>query len=232
MSFRYPIALDLRGRRCVVLGGDARAEQRVESLLDGEADVVVVAPEFSEGLERLGASGRVELIRRDYAPGDLAGALVALAVTEDPKVRAAAFSEAEERRVLLNSLDDVAHCHFAVPAVVRRGDLTVAISTAGKAPALAKRLRQDLSELLGEELGTLVEVLTEVRAEALRERRVDFDTWARRWEVALGEGLVELVVAGRLEEAKAALRAVLDGAGCPPEEERGAGSLLGARRRS
>ncbi|MGH9023703.1 MAG: precorrin-2 dehydrogenase/sirohydrochlorin ferrochelatase family protein [Acidimicrobiia bacterium] len=229
MAFRYPIALDLVGRRCVVLGGDAKAEQRVEALLDGEADVVVVAAEFSEGLERLGAGGRVELVRRDYAPGDLAGAVLGLAVTEDPELRAAAFSEAERSGVLLNALDDPSHCHFAVPAILRRGDLTVAISTAGKAPALAKRLRQDLGELLGEELGALVEALSDVRTAAMAERRVDFDTWARRWQVALGEGLADLVVEGRMEEAKATVRAALDGA---PASSEGGRPLLGPDRRA
>jgi uroporphyrin-III C-methyltransferase/precorrin-2 dehydrogenase/sirohydrochlorin ferrochelatase len=211
VSFRYPVTLDLDGRRCVVIGGGTVAAHKARGLLEAGAVVAVVAERPAEDLEQLAGDARVELSRRRYVYGDLEGAFLAVAATDDPTVNAEVFKEADERGVLLNAVDDAEHCHFAVPSVLRRGDLTVAISTAGKAPALSKRLRAELSERLGPELATVVDVLGEVRAEALTARTVDFDTWAERWQGALEHDVVDLVRQGRLPEAKDLVRRSLDG---------------------
>lgn len=215
-SFRYPIALDVEGRRCVVVGGGQVAEHKCRSLLDAGAAVAVVSEHASAGLEELARDGRVELTRRAYAHGDLEGAFLAIAATDDRAVNAQVFAEAEERGVLLNAADDIEHCNFAVPSVVRRGDLTVAISTAGKAPALAKRLRARLEGELEPELATVVDLLGEVRTEALAAREVDFETWSRRWAGALDNDVLALVRQDRAEEAKELVRRALDGLGEPP----------------
>ncbi|HSH59918.1 MAG TPA: uroporphyrinogen-III C-methyltransferase [Acidimicrobiales bacterium] len=152
MAFGYPLTLDIRGRRCVVIGGGPVAEHKCRGLLDAGGVVVVVTEKATQGLEDLRAHGLVELVRRPYAYGDLDGALLAVAATDDPSVHAEVFKEGDERGVLVNTVDDVSHSHFAVPSVVRRDDVTVAISTGGKAPALAKRLRSVLDPQLGVEL--------------------------------------------------------------------------------
>ncbi|MGH8975896.1 MAG: precorrin-2 dehydrogenase/sirohydrochlorin ferrochelatase family protein [Acidimicrobiia bacterium] len=193
MAFGYPVALELAGRRCVVVGTGPVAEEKVKGLLDAGASVAVIAPAA-------------------YRRGDLAGAFLVIAASGDPGVNRAVFAEAEDERVLCNAVDDVDHCHFAAPSVLRRGDLVVAISTGGRSPALAKRLRADLAERLGPELGVLTEVLGDLRAELMVSRhRVDFATWAHRWESALDNDLAGLVRAGRLDEVRDVVRRTVAG---------------------
>ena len=186
------------------------AEHKVRSLLDARADVVVVAETCTSGLEALHAAGSLSLVPRDYVEGDLAGAFLAIAATDRSAVNAAVYEEGERAHVLVNSVDDVDHCHFAVPSVVRRGDLTLTIATGGKAPALAKKLRRELSRQFGPEYGEVVELVGEVRRQAQPQRgQVDFETWAARWERGLDDEVVALVKDGRIEAARARLLSAL-----------------------
>lgn len=179
------------------------AEHKVRGLLEAGAAVVVVSEEVTEGVDDLTRSGAVELVRRAYAEGDLAGAVLAIAATDDAAVNAAVFAEGERARVLVNSVDDVEHCHFAVPAVLRRGDLTLTIATGGQAPALAKMLRRRLEAEVGPEYGDVVALVGEVRRSTKAERgRLSFDAWAQRWEQALDEEVVDLVRQGRTDDAR------------------------------
>jgi precorrin-2 dehydrogenase / sirohydrochlorin ferrochelatase len=204
MPFRYPVALELSGRRCVVTGGGREAEAKARALLEADADVVVIAPRMSDGLADLVRRGEITHIARRYRRGDLAGAFLVIAADSDRAVRAQVFAEAEAERVLCNAVDDVEHCHFAVPSVVRRGELLLAISTGGRAPALAKRLRRRLTAQFGWQWEALVDVLGDVRAEMLPTRTVDFATWAGRWNDVLDreEELLALLEEGRIEEVR------------------------------
>lgn len=212
MPFRYPVALELSGRRCVVTGGGREAEAKARALLEADADVVVIAPRVSDGFSDLVRRGEIVHIPRRYRRGDLAGAFLVIAADSDRAVRAEVFAEAEAERVLCNAVDDVEHCHFAVPSVVRRGELLLAISTGGRAPAVAKRLRHRLTEQFGWQWGALVEVLGDVRAEMLPGRTVDFRTWAARWSGVLDreEELLELLEDGRIDEVRARVYAALN----------------------
>lgn len=188
------------------------AEHKARSLLEAGAEVVVVAETATPGVEELAAGGLVSVVRRAYVAGDLEGAFLAIAATDDPAVNAGVYEEGERVRVLVNSVDDVEHCHFAVPSVVRRGELTLSIATGGKAPALAKMLRRTLSEQFGPEYAEVVELIGDVRREAQAQRRqVDFDTWVARWEQGLDSDILGLVRAGRSVEARARLLAALAG---------------------
>jgi precorrin-2 dehydrogenase len=217
MPFRYPVALELSGRRCVVTGGGPEAERKCRALLEAEAVVVVIAPVITPGLGDLVRRGEVTHIARNYGPGDLTGAFLAFATTADRAARAAVFAEAEAERVLCNAVDDVEHCHFAVPSIVRRGELLLAVSTGGRAPALAKRLRRRLTAEFGWEWAALVDVLGAVRAETLPHRTVDFPTWAARWRGVLEreDELLALLAEGRVDEARHRVRAAVTGATCP-----------------
>ncbi len=195
-----------------MVGGGVVAEHKVRSLVEAGGKVVVVAEAVSPGLEKLAREEAVSVVRRDYVAGDLEGAFVAIAATDDPAVNAAVYEEGERGRVLVNSVDDVEHCHFAVPSVVRRGELTVTIATGGKAPALAKKLRRALEDEFGPEYAEVVELVGQVRREAQSVRgQVDFDTWAARWEEALDDEVVDLVRAGRTDKARVRLLATLAG---------------------
>ncbi|HVW31315.1 MAG TPA: bifunctional precorrin-2 dehydrogenase/sirohydrochlorin ferrochelatase [Acidimicrobiia bacterium] len=211
MPFRFPVALELSGRRCVVIGGGPEAERKCRALLDADADVVVIAPVITPGLGDLTRRGEVGHVARRYEPGDLAGAFLAFTTDADRAAPAAVFAEAQRERVLCNAADDVEHCHFAVPSIVRRGELLLAISTGGRAPALAKRLRHRLSAELGWEWAALVDLLGEVRAETLPARTVDFPTWAARWRRVLDreDELLGLLAEGRIAEARDRVRAAV-----------------------
>jgi precorrin-2 dehydrogenase / sirohydrochlorin ferrochelatase len=211
MPFRYPVALELSGRRCVVTGGGREAEGKARALLEAEADVVVIAPRVSDGFGELVRRGEITHVPRRFQRGDLAGAFLVIAADSDRAVRAAVFAEAEAERVLCNAVDDVEHCHFAVPSIVRRGDLLLAISTGGRVPALAKRLRRRLTEQFGWQWEALVDVLGEVRAETHPARSSDFATWAAGWQGVLDEedDLLRLLEEGRIEEVRARVYAAL-----------------------
>ena len=213
MAFGYPVMLEVRGRRCVVIGGGSVGEGKARGLLSAGAKVTVVDPDPTPALEDLEELGAVTLVRRPYRPGDLKGAFVAVAATEDPSINARVFEEAEAERVLLNAVDDSQHCHFAVPSVIRRGDFLLSVSTGGKAPALAKNLRRKLSAEFGEEYATLVDLLADAREAALAVRDVDFDEWARRWAAALDNDLLSMIRNGRHQEVKDLVSSELNGQG-------------------
>ena len=227
MPFAYPIALELTGRRCVVVGGGAVGERKARGLLAAGGRVLVITETATAGLEQLEAAGQVELVRRSYVPGDLAGAFLAVAATEDRATNAQVFAESESAGVLLNAVDDPEHSHFAVPAIVRRGDLLLTVSTGGRAPALASRVRRRLEQHFGPEWGQVVALLGEAREDARAGQAFDLDAWAERWGLALDQDLLGLVRRGRIAEAKELVRACLS-EGRPPAPPAGRVALVGA----
>jgi uroporphyrin-III C-methyltransferase/precorrin-2 dehydrogenase/sirohydrochlorin ferrochelatase len=203
MPFAYPIMLELAGRRVVVIGADAVRESKVEGLLAGGADeVVVVAVGPAARLGELSTLDGVQVRRRDWQPGDLDGAFLCVASSRDPSDRAAIAREARARHVLVNMMDDVAHCDWAAPGVVHRGDLALAVGTGGASPALAKQLRARLASVFGPEWAEVVRVLREVR-EATLPLLPDFGERARRWSEALDlDESAAMVRAGRAEDLR------------------------------
>jgi precorrin-2 dehydrogenase / sirohydrochlorin ferrochelatase len=205
VAFGYPVSLELEGRLAAVIGDEAVAHGKVAALLGAGARVRVVAREPATTLSRLQADPRAEVRRRGWLPEDLDGAFVCVATDQDPSQRAAIRREARARGVLVNMVDDIPNCDFAIPAVVRRGDLAMAISTGGRSPALARRLRERLSEEFGPEWSDVLDVLGDVRMRTLPELP-DIEERARRWHDALDlDELVEQVRAGRTDEATARL---------------------------
>ena len=208
MAFGYPVFLELSDRLAVVIGEDAVRAGKAEALLDAGARVSVVATGPSRRLEQLAGRG-ASVERRGYLPGDLAAAFLCVAASSDPDVRSAIASEARARGVLVNVMDDVPNCDFAAPAVVRRGDLTLAIGTGGRSPALARRLREELSERYGPEWTEAVRVIGDVRADTFS-ALPDLEDRARRWASALDiDELLRLVREGRSAEAAGRLTARL-----------------------
>jgi precorrin-2 dehydrogenase/sirohydrochlorin ferrochelatase len=172
----FPIFLKLTSRPCVVVGAGHLAESKIASLLAAEARVTVIAPETNEAISEQAATGEITLLRRPYQQGDLAGAFLVVAATNVPVVNRAVFAEATATGVLCNAVDDPPFCDFYFPSVVRRGDLQVAISTAGNSPALAQHLRKELNEQLPLDLGNWLADLGNLRrevvaAEPLNEQR-------------------------------------------------------------
>ena len=150
MAFGYPVLLELTGRRAVVVGEFAVEAGKVEGLLVAGAEVTVIAKGPEAALSRLSTDPRVTVHRRGYGgPADLAGAVLCVASAAEPGARDAIAADARAAGVLVNVMDDVPNCDFAAPAIVRRGDLVVAVGTGGRAPALASRVRAELGERFG-----------------------------------------------------------------------------------
>jgi siroheme synthase-like protein len=207
MAFGYPMLLELGGRRAVVVGELAVEAGKVEGLLLAGAEVTVVAKGPEAALARLEADPGVTVHRRGYGgPGDLAGAVVCVAHAAEAGVRDAIAADARAAGVLVNVMDDVPNCDFAAPAIVRRGDLVVAIGTGGRAPALASRLRAELGERFGPEWAELVDLVGRVRSATLP-HLPDFQDRSRRWRAALDlDELEQLVRAGQGDLAATRLR--------------------------
>jgi uroporphyrin-III C-methyltransferase / precorrin-2 dehydrogenase / sirohydrochlorin ferrochelatase len=197
----YPAFLRLRGRPCVVVGGGAVAEEKVLGLLDAGACVTVVSPELSRRLEDLTEQGAIALRRRPYRAGDLAGALLAIAATDDGAVNGAVWTEAEQRGILLNAVDDLPHCSFIAPSIHRQGDVTVAVSTAGKSPALAVRLRERVARAIGPEYATLADMLGRLRPE-MQARVPDARARTRLWYDIVDSDVLEFIRRGDVAGAE------------------------------
>lgn len=158
-----PIFVKLRNRMVLVVGGGAIAEGKIEGLLAAEARVRVVAPQVTPAIAKWIAQGRVEWQAKAFAPADLDGTFLVIAATSAPGVNAAVFSEADARGILCNAVDDIEHCHFYYGSVVQRGDLQIAVSTNGKSPALAQRIRLQLEKQFGPEYELWLEWLGAAR---------------------------------------------------------------------
>jgi precorrin-2 dehydrogenase / sirohydrochlorin ferrochelatase len=171
----YPLFLNLQGRTCVVIGGNEMAEGKVRDLLDAEAKIRLIAPDITPQIAEWSRSGRLHWQSRPYLRGDLEDAFLVVSIA-DAETNAQVFEEAETRHILCNAVDDVPHCSSYASAVVRRGPLQIAISTAGKSPALAQRLRKELEERFGEEYGPWVQQLGELRAQLFRDEGIDAET--------------------------------------------------------
>jgi precorrin-2 dehydrogenase/sirohydrochlorin ferrochelatase len=162
---KYPIFLELGGRRVVVIGGGAVALRKAQVLLDARARLIVVAEEASDVLTALCAQHGAELIRSKYAKQYIAGAVLVVAATNDGKVNEQVYRDCQALEILCNVVDDPEHCDFFVPAVVKRGDLQIAIGTEGNCPAYAGHLRQKLETMFTEEHGRFLAELERVRKE-------------------------------------------------------------------
>jgi len=199
----YPVSLVLHGRRCLVVGGGAVAARKADGLVSAGADVHVVARRV--GAEVRGLPG-VTWEERDFDPADVTGFLLAFAATGDPAVNAAVSAAGEAAGIWVNAADDPAHCSFTLPAVARRGPLTVAVSTGGHSPALAGWLARLLADQLGPEHEVLARLLSEERDAIRRSGR---STEGLNWQAALDSDMLDLIRAGQVQQAKERLQACL-----------------------
>ncbi len=226
--FYYPAFLDLRWRRCVVVGGGEMAAAKARELCSAGARVAVIAERPGEALAAMARAGEVRLRRRTYRDGDLAGAFLAIAAGDDPAEREAVWAEAERRGLPLNSVDDPPHCSFIAGAVVRRGALAVAISTAGCAPALAVRIRQWLESQLGAEHARFLDLAEAVRA-ALAASQPDSQLRRELWYALVDSDALALLRRGDENGARRRFAEILGVE--PPELQPDASPQLAAHAR-
>lgn len=191
----YPVYLQLQSQPCIVIGGGKIAEDKVDGLLAAGAQVTVISPDLTPRLSQRVRQRKVAHIQRTYRRGDLIGAFVVISATDRREINQDVWEEATANGQLINVVDDTPHCNFIAPAVLRNGDLTIAISTGGKAPALAVRLKERLQEQLGPEYARFLDLAGELRAQ-LAEHIPDFETRKTLWYELVDSDVLELLARG------------------------------------
>jgi precorrin-2 dehydrogenase/sirohydrochlorin ferrochelatase len=201
MTTGYPAILMLDGRLGVVIGGGAVGERKVRTLLEAGARVKVITPEATPRLKKLAGDDTIELIERPYQRGDLKGAAVVIASTDERAVNQAIYEEALDEGVPVNVVDDPPHCTFIAPSIVRRGDLMIAISTGGTNPAMAVRIRERLEKEFGPEYEAYFDLIKRLKADvdqaSTQQERAD------AWYRVADSNVLDLVRAGKIDKAYA-----------------------------
>jgi siroheme synthase-like protein len=204
MAWFYPIYLDLRNKPCVVIGGDSEGLRKTRGLLDAEAYVTLVAEEAVNGLAELAKGSRITWHRRGYREGDLKDIFLAIATPEVRSQFEDIYQEGLAEGVLLNCMDDPPRCIWIAPSIIRRGDVTIPMSTGGRSPAYARWLRANLEQVLPDEFIALGELMIELREEFRQNGNhvADFE----RWQIAPDHEVMRLLRNGKRQEAKNAFR--------------------------
>jgi siroheme synthase-like protein len=200
--------LNLSGWDCLVLGGGVLAESKVSGLLDAGARVTVVSPELTPVLAQLASEGRIRWLARSAKPADLSGFRLAISALEDRSSNSALAAEAERLGVLFNAVDDPANCRFLLPSVHRQGDLIIAVSTSGRCPALAVRIREQCARLFATPFAQFLELAGSLRAR-LAQRVPDFERRRRLWYELVDSPALEHFRRGEPELARAAVEDIL-----------------------
>jgi len=198
----YPLYLEMNRRRCLVVGGGAVAERKIASLLEAGAKVTVISPDVTEAVARWSKNNSIQFLARRYQRGDVKGHELVFVATNDGSVNAQVHQDGKNQGVWVNAADDPEHGDFILPSVLRRGDLTVAISSGGNSPALARTIREELEIYFTQEYEQLAQLAAQARDE-LRKRSitVSFETWRR----ALSGEVRQLLRRGDLARARSHL---------------------------
>jgi precorrin-2 dehydrogenase/sirohydrochlorin ferrochelatase len=197
----YPIMLDVRGREAIVIGGDALAAEKAAALFRSGARVTAISPAFGAELQEQAARQEVTLLSKAYKPGDLARAFVVIAATNDPQLIEQIWQETQERGQLVNIVDVPARCNFILPSIMRRGQLTIAVSTEGASPSLAKRIRQQLEDIFPPAYDRYMQLATVART-LLRERKdISYDQRDQFFGDFFTSEILHLLSVGNEQEA-------------------------------
>lgn len=191
----YPISLDLKDKRCVVVGGGGVAERKVRSLIACGAVVRVISPNITRGLNKLKGGNKIVHLRRGYKKGDIKGAFLVFGATSSEALNSRISHDAKKERTLVNIVDSPAKCNFIVPASINRGNLTISVSTSGASPALARFLRQRLEKDYGSEYGKFLKIMERLRHEVL-EKVQDKNRRKRIFEEMVKSDAVRLIKIG------------------------------------
>jgi precorrin-2 dehydrogenase/sirohydrochlorin ferrochelatase len=209
----YPAFIDLENRTVLVVGGGVVAERKVEMLLETGALVTVVSPQITEQLDAYSKSNRITVRHRGFIPSDVDGASLVISATDDPTTQTEVASIAESKNILVNTVDKPELCSFIVPAILRRGDITIAISTSGKSPSLAAELRARLDRVLTDEFARTAKVLGAVRQEVHR-HFAGSDDRKRVFDSIIGSGIIEWIAgcddAAALERVRQMIREMIE----------------------
>jgi precorrin-2 dehydrogenase/sirohydrochlorin ferrochelatase len=209
----YPAFIDLENRPVLVVGGGVVAERKVETLLETGALVTVVSPEITDLLLGYSQSKRITVRQRGFIPSDIDGVWLVISATDDPVTQSEVASIAASKNILVNTVDKPELCSFIVPAILRRGDITIAISTSGKSPSLAAELRTRLDRVLTNEIARTAEVLGAVRQE-VHQHFTNSDDRKKVFDSIIGSGIVEWIAgyddAAALDRVRQMIREMIE----------------------
>lgn len=197
----YPLFLDISRRRCVVVGGGKVAERKIERLLACGARVEVVGKILTPALVALKENGRIVHHEIDYEEALIRGAFLVIGATDNDVVNGRIAGDARALGILVNIVDEPARCDFILPSIVERGDLSIAVSTGGKSPALAKKLRIELDALYGPEYAILLEIMGKLREKMIAESRPSAEN-RERFEAVVTSGILDHIRAERWKEVE------------------------------
>ena len=204
----YPINLNIHNRDCLVVGGGGVGTRKVITLLDCGARVTVVSPDPTPRLKKLAAEGSIQLKERSYRSDDVDQVFLVIGATDDENLNRQISKDAERVKILCNIADRPDVCNFILPAIVRRGDLAITISTSGKSPALAKRLRLDLQTQFGEQYADLLRLMGAIRDKLLRQAH-EPEAHKALFNQLIDKDLIGLIKANNTKDINALLHEVL-----------------------
>lgn len=204
----YPVHLYIQNRNCLVVGGGGVGTRKVKTLLDCGARVTLVSPEISPQLRDLAASGDIILKERSYQSDDLSNMFLVIGATDDEKLNKQISSDADRLNTLCNIADRPEVCNFILPSIVHRDDLVITISTSGKSPALAKKLRKSLENQFGKEYGTLLRLMGAIRKKLLQQAH-EPEAHKPLFEQLINSDLIGMIQEGEVEKIDSLLLGVL-----------------------
>ncbi len=204
----YPIYLDMNGRNCLIAGGGSVGARKAQTLISSGAVVTVVSPDTDSQIDALADRGCIRLIRRPYESGDLSGMFMVIAATNNASLNRRIHGDAVKSNILVNAADFPQACDFIVPSVIDRGDLLIAVSTSGKSPALARKIRKELETAFGPEYAVLLRLLGAVRKRLLSESN-DPAAHKRIFEKLVYSELPKMIQENQSEEINTLLRDIL-----------------------
>jgi len=204
----YPVHLDIQNRNCLVVGGGGVGTRKVVTLLDCGAQVTVISPVVSHQLRDFAKSGLIKLRQRPYQSGDLDGMFLVIGATDDEGLNRRISSDAEHRNTLCNIADRPEVCNFILPSIVQRDDLVITISTSGKSPALAKKLRKTLEDQFGEEYGIFLKLMGAIRKKLLSQAHQP-EAHKHLFEKLIAADVIAMIQKGKTAEIDALLFEIL-----------------------
>ena len=204
----YPVFLDVRNRPCLVVGGGSVGLRKVLTLLDCGAAITVVSPVVHAKLQDLSSKGAITLLKRPFTSSDMSGMFLIIGATDNQELNQQIHTEAERLGMLCNIADRPKACNFILPSIVKRGDLVIAISTSGKSPAFAKRLRKDLEKQLGNEYAAFLDLMGAIRKKLLAQNH-EPEAHKQLFEQLIDRGLIELIKDRRNKDINLLLHEIL-----------------------
>lgn len=205
----YPAYLDIKGKKCVVVGGGEVAERKVNLLLRCGADITIISPDLTEGLEELSLNGEIKYIKDEFKEKHLKNAFLVIGATDNHKVNLKIYKEGSKSEILVNIADSPNLCNFTVPSVVERGELVIAISTGGKSPSLSKKIREELEVRYGIEYAEFLKMMGELR-ERILHKIPDKNKREEIYKRLVNSDIIDLIKNGNGESARKRVEKIIN----------------------